>query len=136
MFVEGKHDEIFVDALRSERALANRLGVKDVNAVALGGLAQSKRLFELLGGSRKYAIFVVDGDSRSRALMSRSAPKEAKRTFVLQANFTKLLDVARLYQDEDRFGDLSELMEGDPTESSYFELERAVFKRRPFRSKA
>lgn len=131
MFVEGKHDEMFVDALRSERALANRLGVKDVNAVALGGLAQSTRLFELLGESRKYAIFVVDGDSRSRAMMSRVAPEEAKRTFVLQPNFAQLLDVSHLYRDEDRFGGLPELVEGDPTESWFIELERAVFKRRP-----
>lgn len=131
MFVEGKQDEIFVDALRSHRALASRLGVKDVNAVALGGLAQSKRLLELLSGSRKYAIFIVEGDTRSSAMVSRFAPEDMRRTFVLQPNFAKLLDVGRLYQDANRFRALPEMVEGEPPESWYFELEQAVFRRRP-----
>lgn len=130
LFVEGKMDEVFVDALRAQRHLAQRLGVKDVSAVALGGLAQSERLFELLRDSRKHAIFIVDGDSRSTKLMQRMAPKERDRTLVLSPNFSQLLNTSLLIAHESRFGGLP-LTEAEGTESWYFDLERVLFKRRP-----
>jgi hypothetical protein len=95
LFVEGKFDERFVDVMRSRMKLAERLGVKDISAVALGGLAQSTRLFDLLRESRKYAVFVVEGDKHSKRLASRVAPSENTRVMFLKPSFGAMLDAVK-----------------------------------------
>lgn len=129
LFVEGKYDELFIDVMRGRMDLAALLGVKDVSAVALGGLVQSTRLFDLLRESRKYAIFVLDGDSHSRKLADRIAPTESKRMMFLRPTFTAMLDLGKVFADANRFPGLPD-SGGDPSDERWMrEVEVAVIKR-------
>lgn len=129
VFVEGKFDELFVDVMRSRKQLAQFLGVKDVSAVALGGLAQSNRLFDLLKESRKYAVFVLDGDVHSKKMVGRVSLSENTRMMFLQPTFTAMLSLPRILADSARFPGLPEVS-GDPTDERWLrQLEFAVIKR-------
>ena len=134
LFVEGKYDEVFVDVMRSRMGLAERLGVKDVSAVALGGLAQSTRLFDLLRESRKYAVFVLDGDSHSRKLADRIASTENTRKMFLRPTFTAMLDLNKLFAHSNRFPGLPEPGGNLSDERWAKEVEMALIKRGPFAS--
>lgn len=129
LFVEGKYDERFVDVMRGSFGLAQRLGVLDVNAVALGGLAQSVRLFELLRDSRKHAVFVLDGDSHSKRMASRIVPSDTTQIMYLDPSFTSILDLGKIYSDAERFPGLPEPSRDSNDEKWLFEVERAVLRK-------
>lgn len=129
LFVEGKYDERFVDVMRGSFGLAQRLGVLDVNAVALGGLAQSVRLFELLRDSRKHAVFVLDGDSHSKRMASRIVPSDTTQIMYLDPSFTSILDLGKIYSDAERFPGLPEPSKDSNDEKWLFEVERAVLRK-------
>lgn len=129
LFVEGKFDELFVDVMRGRMRLAERLGVKDVSAVALGGLAQSTRLFDLLRESRKYAVFVVDGDTFSKKYIERIAPIINTRLMLLRPTFTAMLDLNKVFADANRFPGLPD-PGGNPSDERWLkEVEIAVIRR-------
>jgi len=131
LFVEGKFDELFVDVMRARFALAARLGVADVSAVALGGLAQSGRMIELLTESRKYAVFVLDGDEYSLRVSERIKVGRNIRTLSLRPTFAAMLDVDRIFADSRRFQGLPDPA-GDRSDRRWMrDFEFAVFKRRP-----
>lgn len=131
LFVEGKVDELFVDVMRARFGLADRLGVGDVNAVALGGLAQSTRLFELLSDSKKHAIFVIDGDVLSVKYAERLPQRGNLRTMFLQPTFPSMLDIDKIFADSHRFRWLPD-PSGDRADERWMkEFEIALFKRRP-----
>jgi hypothetical protein len=129
LFVEGKFDERFVDVMRGSFGLAAKLGVSDVSAVALGGLAQSVRLFELLRESRKHAVFVLDGDSHSLRMASRIEPSTATQIMYLEPSFVAMLDLGKIYADAERFPGLPEVNRDPHDEKWIAEVERAVLRR-------
>ncbi|KIP97188.1 phosphoribosyltransferase-like protein [Pseudomonas fluorescens] len=129
LFVEGKFDERFVDVMRGSFGLVERLGVSDVSAVALGGLAQSVRLFELLRDSRKYAVFVLDGDSHSKRMASRIEPSGTTQIMYLEPSFIALLDIDKIYTDAERFPGLPEPNRDLNDDKWFFEVERAVLRK-------
>ncbi len=131
LFVEGKIDELFVDVMRGRMHLAQRLGLRDVSAVALGGLAQSTRLFDLLKESRKYAVFILDGDARSKKLVSRIALGENSRIMYLQPTFTAMLDLKRIFADSSRFPGLPDVSDDPADERWLKEIELVLTKRGP-----
>lgn len=129
IFVEGKFDEMFIDVMRSRMSLAKRLDVGDVNAVSLGGLAQSPRLFELLGSSRKYAVFVLEGDPRSRKMAERIPKGRNTRTVFLKPSFSAMLNADKIFADADRFRGLPD-PKGDRSDERWLqEFEMAVLRR-------
>ncbi|MBI6918746.1 hypothetical protein JET68_08040 [Pseudomonas monteilii] len=129
LFVEGKVDERFVDVMRGSFGLAAKLGVSDVSAVALGGLAQSQRLFELVRNSRKHAVFVLDGDSHSLLMSRRLVPNADTQVMYLEPSFAAMLDLAKIYADAERFPGLPD-PNGDPRDIKWLlEVERAVLRR-------
>lgn len=129
LFVEGKYDEIFVDVMRTRMGFAEKIGVKDVNAVALGGLTQSTRLIDLLRESRKFSIFILDGDIYSKRLGSRINLNESTGLIYLTPTFSALLDFSKIYADEARFRGLPD-PNGDPSDESWMrDFEIAVIKR-------
>lgn len=131
LFVEGKFDELFIDVMRSRMNLAAKLGVKDVSAVALGGMAQSARLFDLLRESRKYAVFILDGDGYSKKLAHRLAPSENTRIMFLRPTFTAMLDLNKVMADSNRFPGLPD-SGGSPSDERWLkEIEMALIKRGP-----
>ncbi|WP_279360772.1 phosphoribosyltransferase-like protein [Xanthomonas sacchari] len=131
IFVEGKFDELFVDVMRSRLELATKLGVKDVSAVALGGLAQSSRLVDLLSESRKFAVFVLDGDAHSRKMFARVGSIDKNRTIYLRPTFSAMFDFRRVFADSERFRGLPD-QNVDPNDERWLqEFEVAVIKRRP-----
>lgn len=129
LFVEGKYDERFVDVMRGSFGLVERLEVSDVSAVALGGLAQSVRLFELLRDSRKYAVFILDGDSHSRRMASRIEPSDTTQIMYLEPSFIAMLDLEKIYADAERFPGLPEPNRDPNDEKWLVEVERAVLRR-------
>lgn len=134
LFVEGKFDELFVDVMRGRLGLAEKLGVKEVSAVALGGLAHTSRLLDLLRDSRKHAVFVLDGDIHSRKLADRIMPSENAHIMFLQPTFTAMLDIPKIYADADRFPSLPEQI-GDLADDRWLKLvELAVIRRSPVAS--
>jgi hypothetical protein len=130
LFVEGKFDELFIDVMRGRMHLADRLGVKDVSAVALGGLAHSKRLFDLLRESRKYAVFVLEDDVYSKKFVDRIAQSDNTRMMFLRPTFTAMLDLNKVFADANRFPGLPD-PRGNPSNERWLsEVETAVIKRR------
>lgn len=136
LFVEGKFDEYFFDFLARERALASSLGVRSVSAVALGGLYQSDRLLELLRQTRKFAVFVLDGDPQSRALVNRNAAFSRTPTVYFEPYFIATLDLERLLADDSIPTFIKELylQPHSMSDRNYSDLERALFKNGPFSS--
>lgn len=129
LFVEGKFDEIFIDVMRGRFGLAQQLGVADISAVALGGLAQSVRLFDLLRSSKKYAVFVLDGDSHSKKMAERIGQRNSTRTVFLRPSFSAMLDMKKIFADADRFPKLPD-PSGDPADERWLrDFEYAVIKR-------
>lgn len=130
IFVEGKYDEFFVDVLKNRIALAERLGVKDVSAVALGGLAEESRLFELLRESRKYSVFVLDNDRFSRRLANRLEPNANTKVIYLKPTFAAMLDPKKIFSGDYGFRRLPD-PHGDPSDEEWLEqLDRSVLKER------
>lgn len=131
LFVEGKIDEIFVDYMRQKRDLARNIDVREINAIALGGLYQSARLLELLGETRKEAIFVLDDDENTRRATSRTDKLRGMRILNLKPNFIAMLDIDKIYANRDRFPGLPEPVDTDEDPKWLHELELAVLKRGP-----
>ncbi|QFG76402.1 hypothetical protein DMB90_01350 [Raoultella planticola] len=100
-----------------------------MSAVALGGLAQSVRLFELLRDSRKYAVFVLDGDSHSKRLANRIELSSTTQVMYLEPSFIAILDLDKIYADAERFPGLPEPSRNPNDEKWLFEVERAVLKK-------
>lgn len=134
LFVEGKLDELFVDYLLRNRALAEKLGVRSAVGIALGGLYQSTRLLELLRDTRKDAIFVLDEDEYSRR--AASANLAEVRVVYLKPSFTALLDYERIYAARDRYPGLPERASYESEVAWCHDLERALLKRGPVGSNA
>ncbi|ETK41848.1 MAG: hypothetical protein A2W79_08455 [Pseudomonadales bacterium RIFCSPLOWO2_12_60_38] len=126
LFVEGKFDERFVDVMRARFGLAKRLGVGDVNAVALGGVAQSGRLFELLRESRKYAVFVLEGDPHSLRMARRIEPSSTTKVMHLKPSFVALLDLQKVKEAVERFPGLPEPAGEFENEKWLSEVERVL----------
>lgn len=127
LFVEGRIDEIFVDRLRARHALASRLGVRDVTAVALGGLYQSERLLELLRDAKKYAVFIVDDDGPTRSAR-RDERLDGVPVLQLEPFFISLFDFDRLYASE-RFWRLPDIV-ADRRDPKWLQaVEQATLKR-------
>ncbi|HYF78868.1 MAG TPA: hypothetical protein VD973_17165 [Symbiobacteriaceae bacterium] len=131
LFVEGKIDEVFVDCMRQRYDLAGRIGVKEVNAIALGGLYQSERLLDLLKTSRKNAVFVLDDDEHARRASSRLVALENVKILRLKPTFAAMLDFQRVFQNRDRFPDLPESFGSVDDPKFVHAVEAAVLKRWP-----
>jgi hypothetical protein len=130
VFVEGKIEELFFDICRNYHHLAERLGVKDVVAVALGGLHQSEKMIEVLRSARKHAILVLDGDEHTRRVISGNNKFSEIPVVFMWPNTIALLDIGRLYSDRVKLRFLPELPPADSADTSWFmEAERAIFKR-------
>jgi hypothetical protein len=130
IFVEGKYDEFFVDVLKGRIGLAQRLGVKDISAVALGGLAQEDRLFDLLRESRKYSVFVLDNDSFSRKIAGRLAPNSNTKVIYLKPTFAAMLDHRKIFLGDYGLRRLPD-PNGDASDEKWLEqLDRIVLKER------
>lgn len=128
-FVEGKIDEIFIDCMRLKHELAIKLGVKDINAIALGGLYQSERLFKLLKTSRKHAIFILDNDEQARKASARLANLNDVKILHLKPTFTAMLDLEKIFMNRDRFHGLPEDISSIDDQKFLHEVELAVLKR-------
>lgn len=131
LFVEGKIDEIFIDCMRLKHELASELGVKEVNAIALGGLYQSERLLELLRNSRKHAIFVLDDDAHARRASSRLEALNEVKILRLKPTFVAMLDLDKIFLNRDRFPGLPENFGSVEDPKFMHEVELAVLKRGP-----
>lgn len=131
LFVEGKIDEIFVDCMRQRYDLAKKLGVKDINAIALGGLYQSERLLNLLKTSRKHAVFILDDDEHAKRALSRMAALESVKVVRLKPTFAAMLDLEKIFQNRDRFPGLPEVPSSVDDPKFMHEIELAVLKRGP-----
>ncbi len=131
LFVEGKIDEIFIDCMRLRFELVSRLGVKEVNAIALGGLYQSERLLELLRSSRKHAIFVLDDDESARKASSRLETLTEVKILRLKPTFVAMLDLEKIFMNRDRFPGLPENLGSTKDPKFMHEVELAVIKRGP-----
>lgn len=131
LFVEGKVDEIFVDYLSKRQSLSARLGVGNINSIALGGLYQSPRLLELLRDSRKYAIFVLDNDKHAVRAAVRLSNLEGVQVMHLNPTFMGLLDIAKIYSQRDRFPGLPDQIGEINNEIWLHEVEMATLKRGP-----
>lgn len=130
LFVEGRTDEMFVDYLRMRYELAARLQVGELNAIALGGMSQSRKLMELLKSTKKYAIFIVDDDRFSRSVVERNPGLSAAPMLFLAPNFVAMLDIEKIYSHRERFPGLPE-REPVPNDERWFhEVEVAVLRRR------
>lgn len=130
LFVEGKLDELFVDYLRLQRGLAEKVGVDDISAISLGGLYQSPRLLELLRETRKHAVFVLDSDEYTQRAFSHSAIDSNPPVLYLRPSFTALLDVDKVYGAANRLPALPPReMVADGDVAFFHELERALLKR-------
>lgn len=125
VFVEGRSDEILMEYLCRNHRLAELVGVLRIEPVAIGGLYQSPRLFELLKESMKHAVLILEGDERTRLMWAKK--EAAIPVLYLRPNFMQLLDLNRIYADSARFGELPDSSTKD--ERWYFQLERAVMKR-------
>jgi hypothetical protein len=131
LFVEGKIDEIFIDYMRLKLELASRLGVKEVNAIALGGLYQSERLLELLRSSQKHAIFVLDDDEHARRASSRLEALTKVKIIHLKPTLIAMLDLKKIFINRDRFPGLPENLGSTNDPKFMHEVELAVIKRGP-----
>lgn len=131
LFVEGKIDEVFIDCMRLRFELAAQLGVKEVNAIALGGLHQSERLLDLLRSSRKHAIFVMDDDEHARKASSRLEALSELRILRLKPTFVAMLDLEKIFMNRDRFPGLPENLGSIEDPKFMREIELAVIKRGP-----
>ena len=132
LFMEGKVDEIFIDLMRQKKDLAGRIGVREVAAVALGGLHGSDRLVDLLRESRKHAVFIFEDDRFTRARMEHLRDVDKVPVLTLKPNFISLLDIERIYAQRDRFPRLPELPESSellPDLKWLTEVERALIRR-------
>lgn len=132
IFVEGKVDEIFVDFMRTRLNLATKLGVKEVNAVALGGLSHSSKLIGMLRESRKNAVFVVEGDTHSRRMAEKLLSNDPTlKILFLKPSFAAMLDISKLYRSVERFPGLPEAAEDAEDPRWLSALESALFRRAP-----
>ncbi|MFA6202765.1 MAG: hypothetical protein WC710_06195 [Gallionella sp.] len=131
LFVEGKIDEIFVDCMRLRHGLADKLGVKEVNAIALGGLYQSDRLLDLLKTSRKHAIFILDNDDQAKRASSRLMALDKVNILRLKPTFSAMLDLGKIFQNRDRFTALPETLGSVDDPKFMHEVELAILKRGP-----
>lgn len=136
LFVEGRIDEIFVDRLKLKLGLASRLAVREIAAVALGGLYQSERLLELLKSARKHAVFIFDNDDNSQRAAIRNRTLSSMPILYLRPNFVAMLDIERLYAARDRFPRLPERATDTTDPRWLHELEFAVLKRGPIAANA
>lgn len=131
LFVEGKVDEIFVDYMRQKHELAKRIGVTEVNAVALGGLYQSTKLLDLLKSSKKYAIFVLDDDEHARRASSRIEGITENPILYLKPSFIAMLNLEKLFANREKFPGFPEQFDGVDDTKWLHEIEMAVIKRGP-----
>jgi len=131
LFVEGKIDEIFIDCMRQKHDLSGRLGVKEVNAIALGGLYQSDRLLELLKTSRKHAVFILDDDDHARRALSRWSALDKVKILKLRPSFAAMLDLEKIFLNRERFSSLPESLGSVDDPKFMHEVELAVLKRGP-----
>lgn len=131
LFVEGKIDEVFVDCMRLRFGLADRLGVSEINAIALGGLYQSDRLLDLLKSSRKNAIFILDDDDPARRASSRLEGLEGVKIYRLPPTFAAMLDLEKIFMNRERFPGLPEIIGSTQDQKFMREVEMAVIKRGP-----
>lgn len=136
LFVEGKIDEIFVDCMRQKHDLSGRLGVKEINAIALGGLYQSERLLDLLKTSRKHAVFILDDDEHSRRASSRWSALEKVKILKLKPTFVAILDIEKIFESRERFPGLPENLGSVDDPKFMHEVELAVLKRGPVSANA
>lgn len=130
LFVEGKVDELFVDYLRQSRELAEKLGVKQVLPVALGGLYQSKRLLELLRSTKKNAIFVLEDDPPARQVSARLGLFNNVEVVYLKPFFVAMLDFEKIYSHRERFPGLPDQMASTKDFKWLEQVEMAVLKRK------
>lgn len=131
LFVEGKIDEVFIDCMRLKHNLAEKLNVKEVNAIALGGLYQSSRLLELLKNSRKNAIFILDDDEHARRASYRLDALEKVIIYRLKPTFTAMLNLESIIANRGRFPGLPENFASIDDPKFMHEVELAVLKRGP-----
>lgn len=131
LFVEGKIDETFVDCMRQKYDLRERIGVKEVKAIALGGIYQSDRLLDLLQTSQKLAVFVLDDDEHARRASSRSAALEKVRILRLKPTFVAMLDLERIFNHRERFPDLPDSFGSVDDPKFMHAVELAILKRGP-----
>lgn len=136
LFVEGKIDEVFIDCMRLNHGLAERLEVKEVNSIALGGLYQSTRLLDLLKESRKHAIFILDDDMHARRASGRLDALEKVKILRLKPTFTAMLDLEKIFMHRDRFPGLPEQFGSVDDPKFMHEVELAVLKRGPVSANA
>lgn len=131
LFVEGKVDELFIDNLRQRHELAQRIGVGEVAAIALGGLYQSNRLLELIRSAKKHAIFVLDDDQHARRASQRNKALTDVPLLYLKPYFVAMLDLEKMYAQRDRFPGFPERT-GSLTDPRWLhEVELVVLKRVP-----
>lgn len=131
LFVEGKLDELFIDDLRQRHELAQRVGVGEITAIALGGLYQSSRLLELIRSAKKHAIFVLDDDEHARRASVRTKALTDVQVLHLKPNFVAMLDLEKMYAQRDRFPGFPERADSLTDLSWLHEVEVAVLKRGP-----
>jgi len=129
IFVEGKIEELFLDYCRTRLGLASSLNVKDVVAVALGGLHQSEKMIGVLRNARKHAILLLDDDEHTKRVMSMNRNLSEIPIVYMWPNTVALLDTERLMMDQTRFGALSDISAEPRTPAWFFEAERILFKR-------
>lgn len=131
LFVEGKVDELFIDFMRQDRGLASKLEVKDVRAVALGGVYHSERLLTLLRTSKKEAIFVLDDDDASRRASVRLEAFDGVQVMYLKPTFVGLLNIKKIYEHRDRFPGLPEQTGAVSDPRWLHQVEMSLLKRGP-----
>jgi len=136
LFVEGKVDEIFIDYMRQKRGLAEKIGVAEVNAIALGGLYQSDKLLGLLKTSKKYAVFVLDDDKYARRALSRLAALDDVQVLYLRPSFIAMLDLEKVFANRERFPGLPEQLGSLEDPKWLHEIEMAVLRRGPVGAKS
>lgn len=129
IFVEGKIEEIFFDALMKEKNLEIDLGFQKINVIALGGASFSKRLVSQLKEQNPNHIFIFENDKHTQKIANRIKDENTNIAF-LEPNIIGFFKIKELIKNEIKENkQLEETYGFEVTDSLFFQVEMILLKK-------
>lgn len=134
IFVEGKIDEMFFDAVNKFHNLSELIGVEKVDIVSVGvNFPFQANLVKLLSDVMKRAVFITDGESRIRK-KTQALLEQSKFVILLSPSCLAMLDKNKVIEILSRFDESIFKIDIEASdEVFFFELENIIKSRTPER---